>query len=98
MSVRDLSGIGLGLRRQFAQDLLEHPEPGVDWLEITPENWMFYGGRARRLLDAAAERWPMSPHSVSLNVGGLEPLDETFLAATAELVRRIRAPFFSDHL
>ena len=98
MNVRELSGIGLGLRRQFAQTLLDDLDPGVDWIEITPENWMFYGGRHARLIDAVAERWPMSPHSVSLNVGGIEPLDEVFLSATSRLVRQLRAPFFSDHL
>ena len=95
--MKELSGIGLGLRRPFVRELLA-TDRQVDWLEITPENWMFFGGEKRRLLDQARERWPMVPHSVSLSVGGIDPLDETFLAAMASLCRTLDAPFFSDHL
>jgi uncharacterized protein (UPF0276 family) len=96
--VRSIDGVGLGLRRQFAQELLESDAPGVDWLEITPENWAFFGGRRQRTLDAANERWPIVTHSVSLNVGGLEPLDEPLLRETQKLARRLQMPFFSDHV
>lgn len=92
-----IAGIGLGLRKPFAAALLESGRK-VDWLEVTPENWVFFGGRARRLLDACAERWPLVPHSVSLDVGGLGPLDPVFLDAVAGLVKRTGAPFWSDHL
>jgi uncharacterized protein (UPF0276 family) len=92
-----IAGIGIGLRKPFAAALLES-ERKVDWLEVTPENWVFFGGRARRLLDACAERWQVVPHSVSLDVGGSGPLDPVFLDAIAGLVKRTRAPFWSDHL
>ena len=92
-----IAGIGLGLRKPFAAALLESGRK-VDWLEVTPENWVFFGGRARRLLDACAERWPLVPHSVSLDVGGLGGLDPVFLGAVAALVKRTGAPFWSDHL
>jgi uncharacterized protein len=97
MKTRSIEGIGLGLRRQFADDLLAS-DRRVDWLEVTPENWMFYGGRQRRVLDRCAERWPISPHSVSLSIGGLDPLDETFLGAMEQLCRDVGAPWWSDHV
>ena len=95
-----IEGIGLGLRRQFVDELLamDQAAAGVEWLEITPENWMHYGGRHQRLLDACTERWPSVTHSVSLDVGGLSPLDDSFLRATAATVKKLRAPFFSDHV
>ena len=96
MSAR-LEGIGLGLRRVFAAELLESSRK-VDWLEVTPENWIFHGGLRARLLDACAERWPLVSHSVSLSVGGPDPLDDSLLSGLRELCRRVRAPFFSDHL
>ena len=96
--MRDIEGIGLGLRRKFADELAAHQDPGIDFLEIVPENWMFYGGRFRRTLAACAERWPTVPHGVSLNIGGLEPLDDEYLSALAKLAREVRAPFFSDHV
>jgi uncharacterized protein len=95
--VKTLEGIGIGLRTPFAEALLESERP-PDWLEIIPENWMFYGGKKRRLLRNLAQRFTIIPHSVSLNVGGVDPLDERFLGALAELTHELDAPLFSDHV
>lgn len=95
--MKELRGIGVGLRRPYAQELLE-TQRRVDWVEVTPENWVFSGGRPRRTLEACAERWPMVSHSVSLDVGGDGPLDDVFLGAVARLSERLDAPFWSDHL
>ena len=95
--MKSIEGIGLGLRRPFARELLA-TERRVDWLEITPENWMFFGGQKRRILDAARERWPIVPHGVSLSIGGIDPLDDTFLSSMKALCRDLDAPFWSDHL
>jgi uncharacterized protein (UPF0276 family) len=95
---RSLSGIGLGLRKPFAGALLSSSQRAPDWLEVTPENWVFFGGKARRTLDAAAERFAIVPHSVSLSIGGLDPLDDALIGAVADLCARTGAPFWSDHL
>lgn len=95
--MKELRGIGVGLRRPYARELLE-TQRRVDWVEVTPENWVFSGGWRRRTLEACAERWPMVSHSVSLDVGGDGPLDDAFLAAVARLNERLDAPFWSDHL
>ena len=95
--IRDLHGIGIGLRRDYADELLA-TERRVDWLEVTPENWVFYGGKKRRLFEACMERWPLVSHSVSLSIGGLDPLDAPLLDETRALCKRAAAPFFSDHL
>ncbi|MFZ5444218.1 MAG: DUF692 domain-containing protein [Myxococcota bacterium] len=95
--MKKLEGIGIGLRTPFASEVL-HTQRRIDWLEIVPENWMFYGGRKRKLLHQLAERFTLIPHSVSLNVGGLDPLDPRFLDALAELTAELDAPLFSDHV
>ena len=93
------TGIGLGLRKPFARALLESASADLpDWLEVTPENWVFFGGGARRTLDACIERWPMAAHGVSLDVGGPSPLDQTYLGAVARLQEKLQAPWWSDHL
>ncbi len=92
-----LAGIGIGLRRPFAEDLLTTRRQ-VDWIEVTPENWVTYGGKVRRLFDQCLERHVAVSHSVSLNIGGLDPLDDSFLQALGALCRKMEAPFFSDHL
>ncbi len=94
---RALHGFGVGLRRPFADALLEAGRP-PDFIEVTPENWAFFGGRRRQMLEANAERFPSTSHSVSLSIGGLEPLDRPLLDALAQLVRRHQMSFFSDHL
>jgi uncharacterized protein (UPF0276 family) len=95
--VKKLEGIGIGLRTPFASEVLT-TKRRVDWLEVIPENWMFYGGKKRKLLRDLAERFTLIPHSVSLNVGGLDPLDPRFLDALAELTHELDAPLFSDHV
>jgi uncharacterized protein len=92
-----IQGIGLGLRRVFAEALLETRRQ-VDWLEITPENWMGFGGERSRVLSACAERWPMVSHSVSLSLGGPDPLDEELLQSIEALRRRFDLAWWSDHV
>ena len=59
-----VQGIGLGLRRSFAEDLLTTSRR-VDWLEITPENWMGLGGWREDIFRRCAERWPLAVASSS---------------------------------
>lgn len=94
---RQIAGIGVGLRRQYAAELAR-TERQIDFIEIMPENWVCFGGRRRRQLEACAERYPSVTHSVSLNIGGNDPLDTELLDATAELLRQVDAPFFTDHV
>lgn len=95
--MRKLEGIGVGVRTPFAEQLLT-TERRVDWLEVTPENWMFYGGKKRRLLRQLGERYPVISHGVSLNVGGLDALDPRYLDALKTLSDELGSPFTSDHV
>jgi uncharacterized protein (UPF0276 family) len=94
---RAIQGVGIGLRLDYAEELLK-TQRQVDFIEVVPENWVRFGGKRRRLLEAAAERWPAVPHSVSLSIGGEDPLDEGFVEAVGGLCCQLRAPFYSDHL
>nr|WP_216612033.1 DUF692 domain-containing protein [Myxococcus xanthus] len=90
-------GAGIGLRRSFYAELPRTGRP-LDWVEIIPENFLSLGGRSQRALDACAERWPVLPHGVGLNIGGPDALDDDYVRGLAALVKRVDAPFFSDHL
>lgn len=96
MGLRSL-GAGIGLRREFFDTL---PSTGrrVDWLEIIPENFMVFGGRPDAVLGRCRERWRCVPHGVALDIGGPDALDGEYLENLRALVRRLDAPFFSDHL
>lgn len=90
-------GAGVGLRRPLTEGLLA-TRRALDWLEVTPENYMRFGGAARAALRACRARWPIVPHGVALNVGGLEPLDDDYLADLRRLCDEHDPPWFSDHL
>lgn len=94
---RDIFGIGIGLRRVFAEEL-SATKRRVDFIEVMPENWVCFGGQLKRLLTACLDRFPAVTHSVSLNIGGLEPLDLRLLDATAALCQDYAVPFWSDHV
>ncbi|HRI50973.1 MAG TPA: DUF692 domain-containing protein [Pseudomonadota bacterium] len=94
---KQIAGIGVGLRREYAKELA-CTERQIDFIEVMPENWVCFGGRRRQQLEACVERFPSVTHSVSLNIGGMDPLDGELLDATSALLKRLEAPFFTDHV
>jgi uncharacterized protein (UPF0276 family) len=90
-------GIGLGLRREIAQETFEHAQH-IDWLEIIPENYMGIGGKARLRLEQAQALFPMVSHGVNLSIGSCDSLNHQYLEALKSLLHYIKAPWFSDHL
>lgn len=91
-----ISGVGIGLRRDFYGEILKTARK-VDWLEIIAENFMELGGRPKHMIEQCAERWPIVAHGVALSVGGPDPFI-TYVDALKPLLRRLDVPFFSDHL
>jgi uncharacterized protein (UPF0276 family) len=90
-------GIGVGFRRPHAAQVIRE-RPAMDWFEIISENYFAEGGIQRVHLEALRASYPVVPHGVSLSVGGSDPLDRDHLARLRALVRRIGAPWCSDHL
>lgn len=91
------SGIGIGLRREFAAELAQRDD-GPDWLEVIAENFVARGGPFTRAFDVCRERYPVGVHGVSLNLGGPDPLDRAFLAELKAWLDATGAPSFSEHL
>lgn len=100
MSDRDdeVLGVGLGLRTELADALLERQPPEVRWLEIHPENYVQRGGRFQLNLERARDRWPIVPHGLTLSFGALERFDPGYVREVKRLLDRIEAPWYSDHL
>ena len=90
-------GHGLGLRREHYAAILAG-EPAGDWLEAISENYLAVGGRARAILRALRERYPMTLHGVSLGIGGTDPIDEGYLDALKALAAEVEPAWVSDHL
>ncbi len=90
-------GVGIGLRRDLAEEIFAHAEE-IDWLEFVPENYMGVGGRSRQLLDEAGRRFPLVSHGVGLSLGSTDPLDNRYLDQLKDLVTGVSSPWWSDHL
>ncbi|PZN77217.1 MAG: hypothetical protein DM484_15145 [Candidatus Methylumidiphilus alinenensis] len=90
-------GTGLGLRRDFAEEVLRTP-PDVDFYEVAPENWMRFGGRLGKQFRALTERFPFVCHGLSLSLGGPAPLDEDFLLELKAFLSEHQIRLYSEHL
>lgn len=90
-------GLGLGLRNLHFDAILSD-EPRDLWFEAISENFMDSGGRARAIIRAVAERYPIVLHGVSLSIGSTDPLDRAYLASLKRLADEVRPAWVSDHL
>ena len=90
-------GVGLGLRSSLLEDTLAATDL-LDWLEITPENYMGRGGSSQRQLERIKAAYPLVSHGVSLSIGSVDRWDEHYLTALEALFETINPPWFSDHL
>jgi uncharacterized protein (UPF0276 family) len=97
------ASVGLGLRFEMLDRLLEifgagEMPPGVDFFEVSPENFMRRGGYLARVVDAVEERYPILSHGLTMSFGGVDPIDRGYLEELRRFLRRVGAPFHSDHL
>jgi uncharacterized protein len=90
-------GWGIGLRAEHSPALL-NGWPEVDWFEVITENVMDSQGRARAVVEAVAERYPVVLHGVSMNIGASEALDMGYLDRVAALAEALEPAWISDHL
>lgn len=88
---------GIGLRVQHFHEVLFNP-PDVAWLEVHSENFFARGGESRRVLDAVAERYPISLHGVGLSLGSSDSLNQSHLQKLKALADRIQPAAISEHL
>jgi uncharacterized protein (UPF0276 family) len=104
-------GVGLGLRWEFLDDLVQQTDNAgdspnargagalpIDFLEVSPENYMKRGGRYPAALAWLAERYPIVTHGLTMSLGGTDSLDAEYLRELAATIRAVRSPWHSDHL
>ncbi|MGD8175883.1 DUF692 domain-containing protein [Marinimicrobium sp. ARAG 43.8] len=91
-------GVGLGLRRELLDALIDAPDGQVDFLEVAPENWMAMGGRLGEKFRELTERYPFTTHGLSLSIGSPAPLDEVFVHDVKRFLDEHRIAFYSEHL
>lgn len=93
-----VSGAGLGLRRDFMDDLAGRDPHPVDFLEVAPENWMEIGGNLGKKFAHFTERYPMLCHGLSLSIGSPAPLDEHFVVRLKKFLDKHNVRAYSEHL
>jgi len=96
--MRDITGVGIGLRMEMAQELLDSRPQEVRWLEIHPENYMNRGGRYPSLLKKALEKWPVATHGLTMGFGRAEPFDREYLSTLRTFLKDVGSPWHSDHM
>ncbi len=90
--------VGIGLRRDIAEEILESRILTPDFLEFAPENWMGVGGNWNRTLKEAVSAYPVTCHGLSLSLGSSEDLDWDFIGELKRFLDENRVEIFSEHL
>lgn len=79
MNMQGINGCGLGLRREFLDEIMNNQGFLPDWWEITPENWIYMPHHHREAFEKALSLRPAIAHGLSLSIGSPDPLDMGFL-------------------
>ncbi len=95
---------GIGLKPQHYTQVLQsvsasrpaNASPG--WLEVHPQNYFCAGGPSHRWLEAIADQFALSFHSVGLSLGSSDGLFKDELEQLAALCDRYSPALVSDHL
>jgi hypothetical protein len=91
-------GVGLGLRWDFLEEVLERPRLDIAFFEVSPENYMRRGGFYPAALEQIAERYSIVTHGLTMSLGAAEPPADDYLAALRTEIERVGSPWHSDHL
>jgi uncharacterized protein (UPF0276 family) len=91
-------GVGLGYRPEL-QGLVDQPDL-VDWVEVISEHFMGADDAAVAKLRDTVHEKPVIPHGIEMSIGTVGNDDEwlAYIADLSQLVARLNAPWFSDHL
>jgi len=92
------NGVGLGLRWEFLEEVLNGPALDVRFFEVSPENYMRRGGYYPAALERIGARYPLVTHGLTLSLGALAAPDREYVQQLATEVDRLHSPWHSDHL
>ncbi|MSP26482.1 MAG: DUF692 domain-containing protein [Myxococcales bacterium] len=100
----DVSGVGLGLRFEFLDEVVGHIEAGtltvreVPFFEIAPENYMRRGGHVHAALELVAAHFPLVCHGLHMSLGSVDAFDLEYFATLRGFLDRLAPSIHSDHL
>ena len=98
MKTPNLAHIGLGFRRDLADDILYGDTLTPSFVELAPENWMQIGGYWKKVLMELAEKYPITTHGLSLSIGSMDAVDYDFLKQIKRFLSDYKVEIYSEHL
>ncbi len=90
--------IGIGFRKDFAEELLNTNDLKPAFIELAPENWIGMGGYWKKELDKAAEKFPITCHGLSLSIGSPDEVDVNFVKQVKQFLKHYNVKIYSEHL
>lgn len=90
--------VGIGFRKDFAEEFLSSDILQPAFVELAPENWMGIGGYWKKIIKQLAEKYPITSHGLSLSIGSSEPLDWEFLKKVKAFIKEYNIQIYSEHL
>src|SRR5882724_1329009 len=85
---RVLGGVGLGLRWEFLEEVLDGPLQDLAFFEVSPENYLGRGGYYPSALARIAERYPIVTHGLTLSLGAIDEPDPAYMHALRSEIAR----------
>lgn len=92
------NSIGIGFRKDFADEFIDNSSFLPDFIEFAPENWVDMGGYWKKVLDKVIEKYPAICHGLSLSIGSAEELDMIFLKKLKKFLDQYNIEIYSEHL
>lgn len=90
--------VGLGLRRDLLDDIINEKPTSIDFFEVAPENWMTLGGRFGKKFRQLTSQYSFFCHGLSLSVGSPSPLDVDFIKSIKAFLDEHNIEVYSEHL
>lgn len=102
ISNHQLSGAGLGFRRELLNQMRDADLSKIDFFEISPENWLNsngqMGGQYARQLREFSEQHPFICHGLSLSIGSTAQLDTALLHNIKSFMNTHNIDLYTEHL
>jgi len=96
--MKNVAGVGLGLRREMLGELQEQLPDAVDFWEVAPENWIPLGGKYQKTLSGFTRNSTFVTHGLSLSIGSPDSLDLNFVKEVKHFLDEHQITHYSDHL
>lgn len=90
--------IGIGYRKDFAEEFISSNVLTPDFIEVAPENWIDVGGFWKKQFQKAIDKFPLFTHGLSLSIGSPDELDFDFLKKVKTFLKETNAQIYSEHL